>query len=47
MTAAIRKVFAEEPSKFDPRAYMTPAREQIKETVSHKIKDVFGSTNKA
>ena len=37
----------EEPSKFDPRAYMTPAREQIKQTVQHKIKNVFGSSNKA
>ena len=47
MTAAIRKVFTEEPSKFDPRAYLTPARELIKETVEHKIRDVFGSSNKA
>ena len=47
MTAAIRKVFADEPSKFDPRAYLTPARDLIKETVEHKIKDVFGSSNKA
>ena len=47
MTAAIRKIFAEEPSKFDPRAYLTPARDLIKETVEHKIKDVFGSSNKA
>ena len=47
MTAAIRKVFMEEPSKFDPRAYLTPARELIKETVEHKIRDVFGSSNKA
>ena len=47
MTASIRKVFAEEPSAFDPRKYMTPARELIKETVQHKIRDVFGSSNKA
>ena len=47
MTAAIRKIFAEEPSKFDPRAYLTPGRELIKETVKHKIKNVFGSSNKA
>ena len=47
MTGAIRKVFTEEPSKFDPRAYLTPARELIKETVQHKIRDVFGSSNKA
>ena len=47
MTGAIRKVFSEEPSVFDPRKYLTPARAQIEETVSHKIRDVFGSSNKA
>ena len=47
MTAGIRKVFAEDPSAFDPRKYLTPARDLVKETVSHKIKNVFGSANKA
>ena len=47
MTAAIRKVFVEEPSAFDPRKYLTPARDLIKQTVQHKIRDVFGSSNKA
>lgn len=47
MTAAIRKTFAEDPSAFDPRKYMTPARDLIQETVQHKIKNVFGSSNKA
>ena len=47
MTGAIRKVLAEEPEVFDPRKYMIPARELIKETVQHKIRDVFGSSNKA
>lgn len=47
MTAGIRKVFAEDPSAFDPRKYMTPARDLIKQTVQHKIKNVFGSSNKA
>ena len=46
MTAEIRKVFAEDPSVFDPRKYLTPARQKIKETVAHKMKDVFGSNNK-
>lgn len=46
MTAAIRKVFAEEPSVFDPRKYLLPARELITKTVQHKIRDVFGSSNK-
>ena len=47
MTAQIRKVFSEEPAQFDPRKYLTPARAEIKNTVQHKIKDVFGSSNKA
>ncbi|MGN1270070.1 MAG: class II fructose-1,6-bisphosphate aldolase [Clostridia bacterium] len=47
MTGAIRKVFTEEPEVFDPRKYMLPARELIKETVQHKIKDVFCSSNKS
>ena len=46
MTAGIRKVFVEDPSAFDPRKYLIPARELVKETVSHKIRDVFGSANK-
>ena len=47
MTAQIRKVFIENPEVFDPRKYLAPAREQIKQTVQHKIRDVFGSSNKA
>lgn len=47
MTAGIRKVFVEDPSAFDPRKYLITARELVKETVSHKMKDVFGSANKA
>lgn len=46
-TGEIRKVLAENPSAFDPRKYLTPAREKITEVVEHKIKDVFGSSNKA
>ncbi len=46
MTSEIRRVFAEEPEVFDPRKYLTPAREKIKEVVAHKIRDVFGSSNK-
>ncbi len=46
MTAQIRKVFSEEPSSFDPRKYLTPAREEVKNTVKHKIKDVFSSSGK-
>ena len=47
MTGAIRKVFAENPEVFDPRKYMGPGRDLIKEAVVHKIRDVFGSANKA
>ena len=47
MTAMIRKCFTQNPEVFDPRKYMLPARELIKETVQHKIKDVFCSNNKA
>ena len=47
MTGAIRKAFAEDPSAFDPRKYLTPARNLIEETVTHKIKNVFCSSNKA
>lgn len=47
MTGAIRKVFTQDPSAFDPRKYLTPARDEIKKTVQHKIKNVFGSSNKA
>ena len=47
MTGAIRKVFVEDPSAFDPRKYLTPARDLVKTTVQHKIRDVFGSSNRA
>ena len=41
MTAAIRKVFVENPKEFDPRKYLGPARAKVKELVQHKIKDVL------
>ena len=46
-TGEIRKALAENPSAFDPRKYLTPARDKITEIVEHKIKNVFGSANKA
>ena len=46
LTGGIRKVFVEEPGAFDPRKYLSPARELIKETVKHKIVNVFGSSDK-
>ena len=47
MTAAVRKHFAENPTHFDPRQYLTPARNLIEEVVSHKIDVVFGAKDKA
>ena len=47
MTAAITKTFAEDPAVFDPRKYLGNARTLIEEVVKHKIRDVFGSSNKA
>ena len=46
-TGEIRKALAENPGAFDPRKYLTPGREKITEIVEHKIKNVFGSSNKA
>ncbi|MDR1680878.1 MAG: class II fructose-1,6-bisphosphate aldolase [Prevotellaceae bacterium] len=47
MTAAIRKVFAEQPAEFDPRKYLGPARDKLKALYIHKIKEVLGSDDKA
>lgn len=46
MTASIRKHFAENPGDFDPRQYLKPAREAIKQLVKHKIRNVLGCNNK-
>ena len=46
-TATIRKHLAENPSHFDPRQYLSPAREAVKQMVKHKIVNVLGSDNKA
>ncbi len=47
MTAAIRKVLFEHPEEFDPRKYLGPAREKLKQLYMHKIVNVLGSDNKA
>ena len=47
MTATIRKYFAENPTHFDPRQYLKPAREEIKKLVRHKIVNVLGCNGKA
>ena len=47
MTATIREYLAEHPADFDPRQYLKPAREAIKQIVRHKIVDVLGCDGKA
>lgn len=47
MTGSIRKYLADNPSHFDPRQYLGPAREAIKEMVRHKLINVLGSNGKA
>jgi fructose-bisphosphate aldolase class II len=47
MTAAIRKVFVEKPGEFDPRNYLGPARDKLKELYKHKVLNVLGSADKA
>jgi fructose-bisphosphate aldolase class II len=47
MTACIRKYFAEHPDHFDPRQYLKPARQAVKDMVAHKIVDVLGCNGKA
>jgi len=47
MTGMLRKYFADNPSHFDPRQYLSPARAAIKELVSDKIKNVLGCDGKA
>ncbi len=47
MTASIRKYYAENPSHFDPRQYLKPARIAIKDMVAHKLVNVLGCDGKA
>jgi fructose-bisphosphate aldolase class II len=47
MTATIRRVMAESPAEFDPRKYLGPARDAIREVVRHKIVEVMGCADKA
>jgi len=46
LTAKIRQVFAEKPGEFDPRKYLGPGREAIKNMVRHKL-NVLGCAGKA
>ena len=47
MTGTIRKVLAEKPAEFDPRKYLGPAREALKQMYMHKNIDVLGSAGHA
>ncbi|NCB74239.1 MAG: class II fructose-1,6-bisphosphate aldolase [Clostridia bacterium] len=47
MTAGIRETMAKYPDAFDPRKYLTPARDYIRELVKAKIVNVLGSDGKA
>ena len=47
MTASVRKYFAEHPDHFDPRQYLKPARQAVKDMVAHKIVNVLGCNGKA
>jgi len=47
MTASVREYLAENPSHFDPRQYLKPARSAIKDMVKHKLINVLGCDGKA
>ena len=47
MTASVREHLYTYPDHFDPRQYLKPGREAIKQMVMHKIKHVLGCENKA
>lgn len=47
MTTALRQRFAEYPDQFDPRQYLGPARDAVREVVKHKMTNVFGCAGKA
>ena len=47
MTAIIRKVFTENPTEFDPRKYLGPARDELIKMVKYKNEKVLGSAGQA
>ena len=47
MTAAARRALAENPASIDPRAFLNPARREMKQVYVRKIRDVMGSDGKA
>ena len=46
LTAAVREYLTNNPSVFDPRKYLGPAREAIKRMVAHKMRNVLGCSGK-
>lgn len=46
MTAEIRRILVEHPEEFDPRKYLGPGREAIKQMVKHKISNVLNASNR-
>lgn len=46
MTGVVRKVLAEKPEEFDPRKYLGPARDALKEMYKRKNVEVLGCGNK-
>ena len=47
MTAGVHKVLMERPAEFDPRKYLGPARDMLKELYKHKVINVLGSAHHA
>ena len=45
MTAGIRRVMSNQPDVFDPRTYLSVARDEVRKMVMHKITTVLGSQN--
>lgn len=46
MTALIRKTLATKPSEFDPRKYLGPARDALRDMYKHKNINVLGSADR-
>ena len=47
ITATIREYFDAHPDHFDPRQYLKPARQAVKDMVTHKLINVLGCNGKA
>jgi fructose-bisphosphate aldolase class II len=47
MTAITRKVLTENPGIIDPRKFLAPARDAMKEMYAYKMREVFGCAGKA